>query len=165
MTSQRSHVKTILFSAFSDVFCAGHGQVLSLWKSCTHSCHWMLYDSVITIKSVVAYLFHKNNQLQHLLQILCELLSVSSLTLYRLGHLLWWRVWHVTVWGVLSRTRGQERDEWFRSEHSRRLMEVACRNEQSRLSPGLYDIDVLDNGRSGGQTSPIGAHRRIFQET
>jgi len=68
MTSQRSHVKTMWFSAFSDVFSAGHGQVLSLWKSGTHSCHWMLYDSVFAIKYVAADLFHKNNQLQHLLQ-------------------------------------------------------------------------------------------------
>ena len=30
MTSQRSHVKTMWFSAFSDIFCAWHGQVLSL---------------------------------------------------------------------------------------------------------------------------------------
>ena len=33
----------------------------------------MLYDSVFAIKSVAANLFHKNNQLQHLLQFLCEL--------------------------------------------------------------------------------------------
>jgi len=30
MTSQRSHVMTMWFSAFSDVFCAGLGQVFSL---------------------------------------------------------------------------------------------------------------------------------------
>ena len=78
MTSQRSHVKTMWFSAFSDVFSAGHGQVFSFWKSGTHSCHWMFFYSIISIKSVAADLFHKNNQLQHLLHFLCELLSVSS---------------------------------------------------------------------------------------
>ena len=59
-----------------------HGMVKSFLsrKSGTHSCHWMLFDSVIAIKSVAADLFHKNNQLlhllQHLLQILCEHHSV-----------------------------------------------------------------------------------------
>ena len=32
MTSQRSHVMTMWFSAFSDVFCAGLAQVFSLWR-------------------------------------------------------------------------------------------------------------------------------------
>ena len=40
------------FSAFSDVFCAGQGQVFSLWKSGTHSWHWMLFNSITAIKSV-----------------------------------------------------------------------------------------------------------------
>ena len=82
---------------------------------------------------------------------------------YRPGHRLWWRAWHVTVWGVLSRTRGQVRNEWFRSEHSRRFMELAFYSEHGRLSPGLCVIDVTDNGRSGGLTSPQEAHRRISQ--
>ena len=39
----------------------------------------MLFDFIIAIKSVAADFFHKNNQLQHLLHFLCELLFVSSL--------------------------------------------------------------------------------------
>ena len=79
MTSQRSHVMTMWFSSFSDVFCAGLGQVFSLWKSGTQSSHLMLCDSVFDLKSVAADLFHKNNQLsnllQHLLLFLCEFFS------------------------------------------------------------------------------------------
>jgi len=60
----------------------------------------------------------------------------------------------MTMWGVLSRTRGQEKDEWFKSEHSLRFVEVAFYSVHSRLSPGLCVIDVLGNGRSGGLTSP-----------
>jgi len=67
--------------------------------------------------------------------------------------------------GVLNRTRGQVRDEWSRSGHGRRFMESAFYSEHSRLSPGLCVIDVLNNGRSGGLTSPRGAHRRISQWT
>ena len=42
MTSQRSHVMTMWFSAFSDIFCAEQSQVLSLWKPGTH---WMKLNS------------------------------------------------------------------------------------------------------------------------
>jgi len=88
---------------------------------------------------------------------------VVLLLMYRPGHRSWWRAWHVTVWGMLSRTRGQVRKEWFRSEHSRRFMELVFCSEHGRLSLGLRVIDVLDNGRSGGLTSSRGAHRRISQ--
>ena len=87
----------------------------------------------------------------------------GAIKLYRPGHRSWWRAWHVTVWGVISRTRWQVRNEWFRSEHSRRFMELGFCSEHGQLSPGLRVIDVLDNGRSGGLTSPRGAHRRISQ--
>ena len=58
------------------------------------------------------------------------------------------------MWGVLSGTRGQEKDERFKSEHSRRFMELAFCSEHGRLSPGLCVIDVLGNGISGGLTLP-----------
>ena len=68
----------------------------------------------------------------------------------------------MTTWAVFSGTRGQEKDEWSRSEHSRRLWKwrsavyiVGCRHKKH--------IAVLDNGRSGGLTSPQEAHRRGFR--
>jgi len=66
----------------------------------------------------------------------------------------------VTMWGVLSGTREQEKDGWFRGERSRRFMELAFCSEHGRLSPGLSVIDVFGNGRSGGLTPPRGAHRQ-----
>ena len=44
-------------------------------------------------------------------------------------------------------------------------MEAACYNVHDRLSPRLYNIGVLDDGRSGGLTSSQEARRRISQQT
>ena len=69
------------------------------------------------------------------------------------------------MWGVLNGTRGQEKDGWFRGEHSRWFRELAFCSKHGRLSLGLFVIDVFGNGRSGGLTPPRGAHRRISQKT
>ena len=64
------------FHLFSDVFCAGHGQVLSLWKSGTHSCHWMLFNSITAIKTIAANLPQEQPIATSLAKSVSELFSV-----------------------------------------------------------------------------------------
>jgi len=71
----------------------------------------------------------------------------------------------VTIWGVLSGTRGQEKDGWFRFERSRQFMKLAFCDENGRLSPSLSVIDVFGDWRPGSLTSSQEARRRISQQT
>jgi len=72
---------------------------------------------------------------------------------------------------VLSRTRGQEKEGWFRSVHGRRLEKwrfavhmIGCRRKKHIADCRQVGVvAVLDNGRSGGLTSPPEAHLRISQ--
>jgi len=65
---------------------------------------------------------------------------------------------------VLSGTRGQEKDGWFRGERSRRFMELAFCDEHGRLSPGFPVIDVFGDWRSGSLTSPQEARCQISRQ-
>jgi len=72
---------------------------------------------------------------------------------------------------VLTRTRGQEKEGWFRSVHGRHLEKwrsavhmIGCRCKKHIAGCRQVGvIAVLDNGRSGGLTSPPEAHRQISQ--
>ena len=44
-------------------------------------------------------------------------------------------------------------------------MDAACYNVHDQLSPRLYNVDVLDDRRPSGLTSPQEARRRISQQT
>jgi len=125
---------------------------LFLLPDCVKS---LMLTSVLSISLFLLFDFFTFSVICERHRYFSSFVSWLSCFLYWPGHRRWWRVWHVTMWGVLSRTRG----------HGRRFMEPALYSEHSRLSPVLCVIDMLNNGRSGGLTSPRGAHRRISQWT